>query len=431
MRILLVGSGGREHALTWKLAQSNRVEEIICAPGNAGMAGETVKTTGKKVTCEPVAATDLNGILDLAQRVKPDLCVIAPDDPLSMGMVDLLTQSGFRAWGPTKAAAQFEWSKGFSQDFMEKHDIPTAVSKICQNIDEAIAFASELDGQCAVKADGLALGKGVVVCYSMDEAQSAIHAMLGEGKFGEAGKKIVIQERLEGLEMSIHALCDGHSWKLFPSSQDHKPAFDDDKGPNTGGMGTYSPAPIVSEKAFAEIAQTILDPWLDGCKKENLKFQGLLYPGIMLTQKGPKVIEFNSRFGDPETQCYLPRLKTDLVDLMEACIDENLGEMNLDWEDGSTVCVVMASGGYPGSYEKGKTISGIETAESVGNVKVFHAGTKSKDSQIVTAGGRVLGVTATDVDLLSAQALAYKAVKEIEFEGAFFRTDIAAKAFRG
>ena len=430
MRILLIGGGGREHALAWKLAQSPKVEDITCAPGNAGIALETIKNSGKKIICNPTKATDLDGILKLAREMQPDLCVIAPDDPLAMGLVDRLNSEGFRAWGPTKAAAKFEWSKGYSQEFMAKHDIPTAKSKVCTNMIEALEFAEELDGQCAVKADGLALGKGVIVCQSLEEANSAIKSMMEDNQFGKAGENVVIQERLVGLEMSIHALCDGKNWKAFPSSQDHKPAFDGDKGPNTGGMGTYCPAPFLEPAEFEKVAKRILDPWLNGCKNDGIDYKGLLYPGIMMTDGGPKVIEFNSRFGDPETQSYLPQLENDLVDLMEACIDGNLENIELKWKESATVCVVIASGGYPGKYEKGKEISGIEESEAVGDVKVFHAGTKFEGDKLVTSGGRVLGVTATASNLKAAQELAYEAAKKISFENCYYRTDIAAKALK-
>lgn len=365
MRVLIIGSGGREHALTWKIARSPRVHEIVCAPGNGGMAGEVVQSSGVPVRCEKLRATDVAGMLELAMEFQPDLTVVAPDDPLAAGMVDAFEANGFRAWGPTKAAARFEWSKGFSQHFMDRHGIPTAQSRVCQSVDEAIGFASLFDGNVAVKADGLALGKGVVVCHSMPEAESAIQSMMVGKSLGDAGDRVVLQERLDGLEMSIHALCDGDRWLAFPSSQDHKPAYDGDLGPNTGGMGTYSPTPFMSEKAFQDAAASILDPWIKGCRLEGIRYKGLIYPGIILTKSGPKVIEFNSRFGDPETQIYLPRLENDLVDLMEACVDGTLGEHKLQWSTKSAVCVVMASGGYPGPYEKGRTITGIEAAEAI------------------------------------------------------------------
>lgn len=429
MRVLIIGSGGREHALTWKIARSPRVHEIVCAPGNGGMAGEVVQGSGVPVRCEKVKATDIEGMLELATRFRPDLTVVAPDDPLAMGMVDALEARGFRAWGPSKAAAQFEWSKGFSQHFMDRHGIPTAQSRVCRRVDEAIEFAGMFDGNVAVKADGLALGKGVIVCHSMPEAEVAIQSMMVGKSMGAAGARVVLQERLDGLEMSIHALCDGDQWLAFPSSQDHKPAYDGDKGPNTGGMGTYSPTPFLSEEAFQDAAASILDPWIKGCRLEGITYKGLIYPGIILTKNGPKVIEFNSRFGDPETQIYLPRLENDLVDLMEACVDGTLGEWKLNWSPKSAVCVVLASGGYPGSYAKGRAITGIEAAEAIPGIKVFHAGTEVSMGNLVTNGGRVLGVTALDHSLEAARNLAYRAVDQIHFEGAFFRRDIAAKAF--
>ncbi len=432
MRILVIGSGGREHALTWKLAQSPRVSEIVCAPGNGGMGAETVKSSGRQVVCEAVAATDIDGMLGLARKIRPDLTVVAPDDPLAMGMVDRLTGEGFRAWGPTRNAARFEWSKGFSQEFMDRHGIPTARSQVCESPEAALKFADELEGKVAVKADGLALGKGVIVCGSAAEARAAIQSIMVDRDFGAAGSRVVIQERLYGMEISLHAFCDGRTWKAFPSSQDHKAAYDGDKGPNTGGMGTYSPAPFVDPHEFDRIAAAILDPWMEGCRREGIDYRGLIYPGIMLTDNGPKVIEFNSRFGDPETQCYLPRLENDLLDLMDACVDGTLDSIRAVWAPHATVCVVMASGGYPQAYEKGKVIVGIDEAEALDGVKVFHAGTRLReDGALVTSGGRVLGVTATAMGLEAARNRAYEAVERIRFEGAFYRRDIAAKAFQG
>ncbi|MGB1743584.1 MAG: phosphoribosylamine--glycine ligase, partial [Limisphaerales bacterium] len=336
--------------------------------------------------------------------------------------------AGLRAWGPTQQAAQFESSKIFSQEFMDRNGVPTMRSASFTDATEARVFAASLDGKCAVKADGLALGKGVLICNTPDEANAAIDQIMTDRAFGDAGSSVLIQELITGMEVSLHALCDGKTARLFPSSQDHKRALDGDQGLNTGGMGTYSPVPFLSDEKLNEIANAVLEPWLAGCAAEGIDFRGMLYPGIMLTDDGPKVLEFNARFGDPETQVYLPRLENDLVDLFEASIDGTLDQHELRWSDQSAVCVVIASGGYPGSYEKGKVITGIADADALPGVKVFHAGTKLDDGNVVNAGGRVLGVTALGQGLQAARDLAYEAAAKIQFEGAFTRSDIAAKA---
>ncbi|MAD24126.1 MAG: phosphoribosylamine--glycine ligase [Verrucomicrobiales bacterium] len=428
MKILVIGGGGREHTLVWKLAQSPRPTKIWCAPGNAGIANETLKSNNSKVECIQIGAEDLKTLLEFAQNNEVDLTVVGPDNPLAMGIVDKFQAIGLRAWGPTQQAAQFESSKIFSQEFMDRNGVPTMKSASFQSPSEAKSFAAELGGKCAVKADGLALGKGVLICNSTDEANVAIEQIMTDRTFGEAGASVLVQELITGTEISLHALCDGKTAKLFPSSQDHKRALENDLGLNTGGMGTYSPVPFLKEDKLHEIANTVLEPWLSGCTREGIDFRGMIYPGIMLTDDGPKVLEFNARFGDPETQVYLPRLKNDLVDLLEASIDGTLNEHELQWTDQSAVCVVMASGGYPNDYEKGKVISGIEAADAISGVKVFHAGTTIKDNKIVNSGGRVLGVTALGDNLLAARNLAYKAAAMIHFDGAFSRKDIAAKA---
>lgn len=428
MKILVIGGGGREHTLVWKLAQSPRPTKIWCAPGNAGIANETLKSNNSKVECIQIGAEDLKALLEFAQNNEVDLTVVGPDNPLAMGIVDKFQAIGLRAWGPTQQAAQFESSKIFSQEFMDRNGVPTMKSASFQSPSEAKSFAAELGGKCAVKADGLALGKGVLICNSTDEANVAIEQIMTDRTFGEAGASVLVQELITGTEISLHALCDGKTAKLFPSSQDHKRALENDLGLNTGGMGTYSPVPFLREDKLHEIANTVLKPWLSGCAREGIDFRGMIYPGIMLTDDGPKVLEFNARFGDPETQVYLTRLKNDLVDLLEASIDGTLNEHELQWTDQSAVCVVMASGGYPSDYEKGKVISGIEAADAISGVKVFHAGTTMKDNKIVNSGGRVLGVTALGDNLLAARNLAYKAAAMIHFDGAFSRKDIAAKA---
>jgi phosphoribosylamine--glycine ligase len=429
MKILVIGGGGREHALVWKLAQSPQSSHLWCAPGNAGIAQERISRTGELVKCVPLAAEDLPNLLKFTQEHSIDLTIVGPDGPLALGIVDLFQKNGLRIWGPNQSAARFESSKVFSQKFMERHGIPTARAATFQDVSAAQRFAEELEGRCAVKADGLALGKGVLICRSPGEAPQAIDDMLVQQSFGAASSSIVIQELLEGIEISLHALCDGTTAKLFPTSQDHKRALDGDLGLNTGGMGAYSPAPFMNALGEAEVEEKILAPWLRGCAEEGIDFRGVLYPGVMLTKEGPKVLEFNARFGDPETQVYLTRLESDLVELCGATINGSLAQTDLKWRPDVSVCVIMASSGYPGSYEKGKKIHGLETVAALPNVKVFHAGTangQGKD-EVITAGGRVLGVTAWARDLAAAKATAYDAVKQIHFEGAHYRTDIAAR----
>lgn len=428
MKALLIGGGGREHALAWKLAQSPRLTRLWCAPGNAGIAGERLAFGERSVECVDLAAENLPGLLALAQELRPDLTVVGPDNPLGLGIVDLFHQNGLRIWGPNRQAAAFESSKAFSQSFMERHGIPTARSGVFTETAEASRFAASLGGRCAVKADGLALGKGVLICRDMAQADEAIDQMLNRGVFGEAGRRIVVQELLEGIEISLHALCDGGTARLFPTSQDHKRALDGDQGPNTGGMGTYSPAPFLSNAELISVGRRIIDPWLAGCRKDGIDFRGMLYPGLMLTREGPKVLEFNARFGDPETQVYLPRLQSDLLDLLEASVDGRLAQTPMEWSPQSCVCVVLASGGYPGKYAKGAVITGLDQVEALPDVKVFHAGTALDGDRLVTHGGRVLGVTAWAEDLSAARRKAYAAVDRIHFDGMQFRRDIAAKA---
>jgi len=367
-------------------------------------------------------------LLAFAKSQKIDLTVVGPDNPLALGIVDLFQQHGLRIWGPNRIASQFESSKAFSQHFMGKHGIPTAKSGVFQGPEQAKAFMESLGGKCAVKADGLALGKGVLICREPAEAAQAIDDILVRKSFGDAGGRIVIQELLEGIEISLHALCDGRTAKLFPTAQDHKRALDGDQGLNTGGMGTYSPTPFLSATELAAVGDRILKPWIKGCAAEGIDYRGILYPGVMLTKAGPKVLEFNARFGDPETQVYLTRMESDLVELLSASVDGTLGPMPIQWSPMASVCVVLASGGYPGNYPKGKVIRGLEAAAGLPNAKVFHAGTADVSGQIVTNGGRVLGVTAWGDTLTSACARAYEAVDLIKFEGAQFRRDIAAKA---
>lgn len=429
MRILVIGSGGREHALVWRLAQSPHVTAMWCAPGNAGIAGERLDKNGSAVDCVNIGAEDLPRLLAFADEKGVDLTVVGPDNPLALGLVDLFEEKGLRIWGPNRKAAQFESSKVFSQAFMEKYGIPTARSGTFDDARSAKEFAASLGSRCAVKADGLALGKGVLICSTVREAEEAIDEILVRKSFGAAGGRIVIQEFLEGTEISLHALCDGKTAKLFPTSQDHKRALDGDQGLNTGGMGAYSPTPFLNEAQLAEVGRKILESWVRGCAAEGIVFKGILYPGIMLTKDGPKVLEFNARFGDPETQVYLTRLENDLVEVLEASVAGTLDKIDLRWSPMVSVCVVMASAGYPENVVKGKVIRGLEEAGKLPNVKVFHAGTAMVRDQVVTNGGRVLGITALGADIRSARDAAYSALEGIDFDGAHYRRDIGGKAF--
>jgi phosphoribosylamine--glycine ligase len=422
MKILVIGSGGREHALCWKLRQSPRVTELFCAPGNAG-----TETLGRNVT---IPITDIEGLAKFAEDEGIGLTVVGPDDALAAGIVDVFESRGLRIFGPTKEGARFESSKAFAKRFMERHGIPTARFGEFTESGEAHRFCQKMSYPVVIKADGLALGKGVIIAANADEAAKAIYRIMDQRQFGEAGRRIIIEEFLTGEECSIHALVDGRTFAMFPSAQDHKRALDGDQGLNTGGMGAYSPAPVLTLELERQVQKQVLKPFVQGLEADGIRYKGLLYPGLMMTRDGLKVLEFNCRFGDPETQAFLPRLKTDLVEVMEAVIDGRLAQCPLEWRDEAAVCVVMASGGYPGDYEKGKEIRGIEAAESAAGVTVVHAGTKRIDGRLVTAGGRVLGVTALGADVRAAREKAYDAVKKIEFEGAHYRGDIAAKALK-
>jgi len=418
MNILVIGSGGREHALLWKLSQSPRVKHLHCAPGNAG--------TSRFATNHPVAASDLAGLVALAKSERIDLTVVGPDDPLAAGIVDLFRKEGLRVFGPVAAAARLESSKSFAKEFMIRHGIPTAGSATYSDPQAALSHCRTATYPLVVKADGLALGKGVVIAKSREEAEAAIREIMIEKVFGDAGDTVVIEEFLTGPECSLHALIDGKDFVLFPDAKDHKRALDGDQGLNTGGMGTISPSRVVGPEMNARLRREVLEPFIKGLAADGLPFSGMLFPGLMMTPGGPKVLEFNCRFGDPETQSLMRRLKGDLLDLIEATIDGGLALVTPEWDDRAAVCVVLASGGYPGAIAKGKVITGIEEAEADPDVVVFHAGTATRDGQIVTNGGRVLGVTALGATLEEARAKAYAAADKIGFEGKQLRRDIGA-----
>jgi len=418
MKILVIGSGGREHTICWKLSQSKKVEKIFCAPGNAGTleVGENID----------ISSNDSGALLEFAKKEKIDLTVVGPEDPLVNGIVDIFEKEGLRIFGPNKAAALLEGSKAFSKEVMISAGVPTAkyveLNSLCK-VQEKI---KEFD-KAAVKADGLAAGKGVLICNSKKEIEDALQKILGDKAFGSAGNKVVVEELLEGEEASILAFCDGKNVKMMVSSQDHKRALDGDNGLNTGGMGAYSPAPVV--KGMEErIKVEVMQPMVDEMAKRGASYKGILYAGLMLKENSYKVLEFNCRFGDPETQCILPRLESDLVEIFEACIDGKLNETKVEWKKESACCVVMASGGYPEEYAKGKIINGIKDANLIENVTVFHAGTKKENNEVLTNGGRVLGVTGLGNSLKDAIDSAYLGVEKISFEKAQFRKDIGQKA---
>lgn len=419
MNILVVGSGGREHALAWKLKQSSRVERIFCAPGNAGTAeiGENVA----------IAANDLPALARFAKDNRIGLTVVGPDDPLAAGIVDVFDAEGLRIFGPTKSAARLESSKIFAKELMRKKRIPTARAAIFEKEEAATAFLRESRFPIVIKADGLALGKGVIVAKEVEEGQATIEAMMRERRFGDAGTRVLIEECLTGSECSLHALVDGSSHRMLATARDHKRAFDGDKGPNTGGMGAFSPADNFSAELQARFDREVMRPLLEGLSESGVEFRGLLFPGLMITAEGPRVLEFNCRFGDPETQAILPRLKSDLLPLLEATIDGKLDGTKIEWDERAAVTVVLASGGYPGKYDVGKPISGLESACSQ-DVHIFHAGTRRENGSVVTAGGRVLAVTALGETIAAARDRAYEAASRIHFDSCHYRRDIALSA---
>lgn len=414
MKILVVGGGGREHAIIWKLAQSPKVDKIYCAPGNAGIA--------EQAECINVSAEDIPGIVKLADQINPDLVVIGPEVPLAMGITDELQAKGIKVFGPNKKCSQLEASKSFTKEFLARHNIPTAGYKEFTDKDELLKNVGIYGYPMVLKADGLAAGKGVIIAENEEDAIAGIEELMGKRAFGAAGDKVVVEEFLTGIEASVLCFVDGSAIIPMESAQDYKRIFDDDKGPNTGGMGTYSPSLIFTPELEEEIREKILTPTFNGFKEDGLDFVGVLFIGLMITDKGPKVIEFNNRFGDPETQVVLPRLKSDLVDIFIAATENRLDKEVIEWSDDKAVCVVMASGGYPGSYKKEIEIIGLKDVD--GGIIVFSAGTTEKDGKIVTSGGRVLGVTALGSSHEEARAKAYDNVKKIHFEGAQYRSDI-------
>ena len=416
----MVGSGGREHALIRKLLESEKVEKVYCAPGNGGISCDA--------ECFPVGAMDIGGMVALAKDLKVDCVFVAPDDPLAAGMVDAMEKEGIRAFGPRANAAIIESSKVFSKNLMKKYSIPTAGYEVFENSKDALSYIKAQNKYpVVIKADGLALGKGVIIAQNEREAKDAVHTIMDDKKFGASGNKVVIEEFITGPEVSVLAFTDGKCVKPMVSSMDHKRAYDGDKGPNTGGMGTISPNPYYTEEIADRCMKEIFLPTIEAMNKEGRTFKGCLYFGLMLTADGPKVIEYNARFGDPETQVVLPRLKTPLCDIVDAVIDEKLSDLDIQWSDEACACVVMASGGYPASYPKGIEIKGLDEKGQVEGACVFHAGTALEDGVFKTAGGRVLGVTALGADLKEALDKAYKGVKKITFEVAHYRTDIGNK----
>jgi phosphoribosylamine---glycine ligase len=420
MRILVIGSGGREHALTWKLRQSPHAERIFCAPGNAG--------TGDIAENVSIPASDLTALVRFARENHVDLTVVGPDDPLAAGIVDLFTTEKLLTFGPDKSAARIESSKIFAKELMLAHKIPTAEARTFSDSNEALRYCEQMKFPVVIKADGLALGKGVIIAADAATARSTIDEMMNQGRFGNAGRRIVIEEFLRGTECSLHALVDGENYLLLESARDHKRALDGDQGPNTGGMGAFSPANNWNSKLQSQFENEIMQPLLRGLLQEGVTFRGLLYPGLIITSEEPRVLEFNCRFGDPETQALLPRMKSDLLPLLEATIDGKIERCAIEWDMRAAVTVVLASGGYPNKYESGKSISGLDQAAKLEGVQIFHAGTKRDGSKVKTAGGRVLAVTALGSTLETARARAYQAISRIHFENCHYRCDIALDA---
>ncbi len=420
VKVLVIGSGGREHALVWKISQSRNIDRIFCAPGNGG-----IKDIAKLVD---IKADDIDGLLNFAKTNKIDLTVVGPEAPLVKGIVDEFKDAGLNIFGPSKGLAMLEGSKIFAKEAMMKFGLPTADFKIFDNAENAKKYLRQRCAPIVIKADGLAAGKGVIVAKTVEEGDSAIDSILTERIFGDSGDRVIIEDCLYGEEASILVFTDGNNIVPLVSSQDHKRIFDNDRGPNTGGMGAYSPAPVVSRKIFGNIINDIFRPLINGLREEGKLYNGVLYGGLMITESGPKVLEFNVRFGDPEAQAILPRLKSDLIDVIMACIEGNLDRINLKWDERSCLCVVAASEGYPGPYEKHKEIHGLDSIKKLKDTVVFHAGTLCEDGKIFTGGGRVLAVTGLGNDIKSAKKKAYKALEKIDFKGMYYRKDIGDKA---
>lgn len=416
MKVLVIGGGGREHALVWKIARSSRVSKVYCAPGNAGIA--------EMAECIPIVPTDIQALLSFAKTAGIGLAVVGPEAPLALGITDIFRESGVRIFGPTRAAAQIEASKIFAKRIMKKYGMPTAEAEVFTDIERGTEYIKKRGAPVVLKADGLAGGKGVVVASTEDDAVCVLRMMMVEKVFGGAGEKVIIEECLEGEELSFLAFTDGKTIAPLPLCRDHKRVFDGDRGPNTGGMGAYSPVPGVSNETFDRILHDILEPAIKGLREEGYPYEGVLYAGLMITPRGPKVLEFNCRFGDPEAQPLLLRLESDLVETLEAVIDKRLERVTLKWNDRAAVCVVIASGGYPDKYQNGKVVSGLKDVEAMKNVMVFHAGTSLDKGSIITSGGRVLGVAALGEDIRGAMKRVYEGVDKIYFEGMHYRKDI-------
>jgi phosphoribosylamine--glycine ligase len=420
MKVLVVGGGGREHAIIWKLAKSPKQPKLYCAPGNPGIA--------ELATCVNIGAEDVQALADFAEQEGIDLTVVGPEAALLAGIADEFEKRGLRIYGPKKGAAMIEGSKSFAKEVMAAQNVPTAAAAYFGELEAAKEYVRSQGAPIVIKADGLAAGKGVVVAKTVEEAEAALDMMMRDKAFGDSGAQVVVEEFLSGQEATVMAFVSGDTVKLMVPAQDHKPVFDGDQGPNTGGMGTYSPVPAVDEALLKQVEETIIRPVLYFLANNGTAFKGTLYAGLMLTEQGPKVIEFNARFGDPETQVVLPRLETDLLDIFNAVVDGTLADLDITWSDRAAVCVIMAAEGYPGSYRKGDVITGLDQAGE--NAVIFHAGTKRTDQGIVTNGGRVLGVTGFGTDLKAAQEAAYRTVEKVQFEGVHYRKDIAEKAFR-
>ena len=416
MKVLIVGGGGREHAIAWKISQSPKVEKLYCAPGNAGIA--------KVAECVDIGVMDFEKLVAFAREQAIDLVVVGPDDPLAAGAVDAFEDAGIRVFGPRKNAAILEASKAFSKDLMKKYGIPTAAYENFDDPEKALAYLETASMPIVLKADGLALGKGVLICETLEEAKEGVKSIMMDKKFGSAGNQMVIEEFMTGREVSVLSFVDGKTIRIMTSAQDHKRALDGDKGLNTGGMGTFSPSPFYTEEVDTFCREHIYQKTVDAMAAEGRAFKGIIFFGLMLTEKGPRVLEYNARFGDPEAQVVLPRMKNDIVEVFEACVDGTLDKIELEFEDNAAVCVVLASEGYPVRYEKGYEIRGLENFKNREGYSVFHAASMKKDGKLVTNGGRVLGVTATGKDLKTARANAYEAVKWVDFDNKYCRSDI-------